>query len=92
MGQFKGTPGPWTIDKNIEGISCIWGDDSSRVCSMRHDSVLHGVDAQLIATAPEMLEGLIKIKSELLRCDILDDQTEKFIDALVNKALGGLQS
>lgn len=98
---FKGTKGEWVATPN----TCFYDIDvlgnSKRILSFNiilfdnekgeaiSLSEENKANAQLIATAPEMLEALVTIKAELLRCDILDERTEKFIDDVVSKATGG---
>lgn len=62
MSDFKGTPGPWKVNKigshwnnqSLEHIEVTFGMDGQCVC----DTVYEMADANLIAAAPELLEAL----------------------------------
>ena len=95
---FKGTKGRWVAVQNNSYYDIVAVGHASRNLAFNillFDSHTHDplsltdenkANAQLIATAPELLDGLCKVKAELLRCDILDERTEKFIDGLISKA------
>lgn len=73
MNEFKGTPGPWrvnTIGKHwnnpaLVHLEVTFGTDGECIC----DTVYRREDADLIATAPELLEAL---KGLLVR--VADDE------------------
>lgn len=62
MTQFKGTPGPWSVNekgqhwnnKSLTHLEVIFGEDGECIC----DTVYQREDADLIAAAPELLEAL----------------------------------
>lgn len=59
---FKGTPGPWKIDKSIAYI--FIGDKGNRVCMVNHledSNPDHTANAAAIAEVPNMLELLADI-------------------------------
>lgn len=62
MKEFKGTPGPWTVNeigqhwnnKSLTHLEITFGEDGECIC----DTVYQRADANLMAAAPELLEAL----------------------------------
>jgi len=94
MKKFKGTPGKWVSIEN-EYFMEIHPVDNRQVFAMTHTNEYIGIDkevmrinAQLIASAPELLEALQKIAA-------WDDDLEheygnpgELANLAINKALG----
>lgn len=57
MSEFKGTPGPWEIDGVEIRASALHPMD--RICDMAPG--FSAEDAQLIASAPDLLSALLAI-------------------------------
>ncbi|ONN71693.1 hypothetical protein [Pseudomonas oryzihabitans] len=65
MPEFKGTPGPWEIERYSDGLIQIVGDlkvlsdDEENVTTVVEEvSAANEANAQLIAAAPELLQAL----------------------------------
>lgn len=94
MAQFKGTPGPWSVNekgqhwnnKSLTHLEVIFGEDGECIC----DTVYQRQDADLIAAAPELLAALIKCADALDEvsyqawCGEIIDEAR----AAINKATG----
>ena len=69
MKEFKGTPGPWSVNvlgqhwnnKSLTHIEITFGDEGECIC----DTVYKAEDANLIAAAPELLKVLQKTMDEI---------------------------
>ncbi len=105
------TPGPWSVQKSRFGLSVIkenhWRGGNRPICeSIDYKEVLNPdedrANAHLIAAAPEMLEALEAINTELKRvkseCEpnsafghayrMIDTYATKGVEAAINKAKG----
>lgn len=89
MKNFKGTPGPWSVNKigphwnnhSLTHIEITFGVDDESVC----DTVYKNDDAKLIAAAPELLKELITALDSHDKGLYYDwDRAEE----VINKALG----
>lgn len=87
MTQFKGTPGPWSVNekgqhwnnKSLTHLEVIFGEDGECIC----DTVYQRQDADLIAAAPELLSALIKC------ADALDDISyQSWCGEIIDEARG----
>lgn len=81
MSTPKHTPGPWTVYK--AGSFKILFDKSSN--SEIGQLSCTESEANLIAAAPEMLEALIQVESELIDADL---EVPKYIERAIKKAKG----
>ncbi len=81
------TPGPWSYDKDSRWPNCIMGYESKenawieRVCQVRY---LNESDARLIATSPDLLTDLIKLRCEAQHFIESGKGKEFLIKALAN--------
>lgn len=90
MSEFKGTPGPWSVNekgqhwnnKSLTHLEVIFGEDGQCIC----DTVYQREDANLIAAAPELLEALLDL--EVRACIYVNTSEAK---AAIAKALGESQ-
>lgn len=93
MEEFKGTKGEWLVD----GIDVISRETGFAICQVydgldTHISEMNmevvNANAQLMATAPELLEALQKVV-EIHRTGLhLSDALIKYVYPAINKALG----
>ena len=86
MSEFKGTKGKWVYNKDYLTI-----DDEFGYCIAQqngiHNSKNWEYDAQLIITAHEMLEMLIKCREYfLLKTDSKSEERAEAIGELIKKA------
>lgn len=90
MNEFKGTPGPWSVNekgqywnnKSLTHLEVIFGEDGECIC----DTVYQREDANLIAAAPELLEALLDLEARA--CIYVNTSEAK---AAIAKALGESQ-
>ena len=86
--EFKGTKGEWKVTECVtngtKGYEVHWSDDGE--CVTDHVYDLH--DAQLIATAPELLKALQDVISSLGGEYNINDDVYKQSIKTINKALG----
>ncbi|MEX9754859.1 hypothetical protein AB7W88_05115 [Providencia vermicola] len=90
--EFKGTPAPWRChDKrpNCSGYSIV-GNDGQYIGFVGDSDELSPMDANanLIATAPELLEQLIRLRNKIASYKPDDDDDLDIVDAVIAKALG----
>lgn len=97
MNEFKGTPGPWEVEDNgyFYDINAVRGTVGN-VCSSiswfdngEHRGHVAMANAQLVASAPELLEALTTTLDEIGHW--LSQQKpglKEKIDSAVAKALG----
>lgn len=100
MSEFKGTPGPWKVNaigqhwnnESLVHLEVNFGFDGECIC----DTVYQREDANLIASAPEMLEACLRIQAQFRQAGIesvagslnpIEDNAAQ-IDAVILKALG----
>lgn len=86
MKEFEGTKGKWQLDSYGNELVIVRESDKQHILTMRTGSLPREkkANAQLIATAPELLEALQKAI-----CYVPIDE-EDFYDfaQVINKALG----
>ncbi|EMW6872741.1 MULTISPECIES: hypothetical protein [Providencia] len=94
--EFKGTPAPWLTDRNnchsgqiatVHGCENndwveIWSTDWPESESVQE------ANAYLIASAPELLEQLIRLRNKIASYKPDDDDDLDIVDAVIAKALG----
>lgn len=100
MNKFKGTPGPWYLDKtttqNQYGVT-VFKINSSDVDELAHVHEVFTIkegkaNAKLIACAPTLLKALQECRDTLALCTMLDKsgQAEKAVnmaDEIIIQAL-----
>lgn len=93
--KFKGTPGPWVNavgDSLTETIGGAISGEGKTLCLVLGKSIgkeKATANAKLMATAPELLEQLIRLRNKIAGYHPDDDDHLDVIDAVINKALGG---
>ena len=69
MKQTKHTPGPWTVDEEIEAIYVVIRNANRDPVALGYlsgwDKKTARANAHLIAVAPELLEVLVDLVSEV---------------------------
>jgi hypothetical protein len=102
MKEFKGTPGPWSVDRNnvhtgqIATIHHCIGNDWVEVWSPDWPDTeeKQEANAQLIAAAPDLLKELQKLREYVINiCDVDEDDCHSehpLMSSLeaISKALG----
>jgi len=85
--EFKGTKGEWKVSEcitnGIKGYEIHWSEDGE--CVTDHVYDLH--DAQLIATAPELLKALQDVLGSLGGEYNICDEAYENAKEVINKAL-----
>ena len=90
--EFKGTPGPWSVNeigqhwnnKSLAHLEVTFGEDGECIC----DTVYRREDANLIASAPRLLEVAISLLEALesenpkAYSDIIDEARAEIAKAL----------
>lgn len=90
--EFKGTPGPWSVNeigqhwnnKTLTHLEVNFGEDGECIC----DTVYRREDANLIASAPRLLEVAISLLEALesenpkAYSDIIDEARAEIAKAL----------
>ncbi len=62
------TPGPWVLDKRSAGTFEVWPDtdeDCSSIAIVHADDEDEGMNARLIAAAPDLLEACIEVRRSM---------------------------
>lgn len=86
---FKGTPGPWKIEKSIAYI--FIGDGGNRVCMINHlegANPYHEANTKLIAEAPNMFELLADIVHGLndrSKLSLWDQSVKQAAEEILNR-------
>lgn len=103
MKEFKGTPGPWVASKSDRSIGPICKDDDQSygmilpIAWVEFDGKPghHQANANLIASAPQLLKELLKVQNAIKESDYwwIDYPDRggfdlKAIDEAIDKALG----
>jgi hypothetical protein len=86
MKEFEGTQGAWRLDSFGNELVIVRESDKQHILTMRTGSLPKEkkANAQLIATAPELLEALQKAI-----CYVpIDEEDFDSIARVINKALG----
>lgn len=70
MNEFKGTPGPWSVDKcRYDYVVCAYGSGEVVVQTQdeegRYGAIAKEADANLIAAAPELLEAAMLAREHI---------------------------
>lgn len=76
---FKGTPGPWKVDKNLIFSDDFFQTHIAKITPTSFNAETRKANAQLISCAPAMLEMLIKLNSviDTYNNDMTDDNLKK---------------
>ena len=93
MSEFKGTPGPWLV-RRVGGVggpaqigyAIDFNEDQEQVV----DYVYEEADAHLIAAAPDLLDALQSLKSELILSDVDMGYIESHFRPSLNKAAAAI--
>ncbi|SUC14447.1 Uncharacterised protein [Proteus vulgaris] len=80
--EFKGAPAPWIATKREFFIELY--DDKGNYVGLTNSKA----NAHLIATAPELLEQLIRLRNKIASYKPDDDDDLDIVDAVIAKALG----
>ena len=85
MKEFKGTPGPWSVNHHYNWIE---SENADRVV-IGGSQGFGGNDANLIAAAPELLEALQETIHEVGHwLSTQKPELKEKIESAINKALG----
>lgn len=92
MTQFKGTPGPWSVNTigkhwnnpTLVHLEVTFGTDGECIC----DTVYRREDADLIAAAPELLELVIHVKNCVENDGTYEPANLDYFNKIINKATG----
>lgn len=98
MPEFKGTPGPWEIERYSDGLIQIVGDlkvvsdDEENVTTVVEEisATNEEANARLIAAAPELLDALQSLKCELILSDVDMGYIESHFRPSLNKAAAAI--
>ncbi|MCX2590160.1 hypothetical protein OQ435_18530 [Proteus penneri] len=80
--EFKGAPAPWIATKREFFIELY--DDNGNYVGLTNSNA----NAHLIASAPELLEQLIRLRNKIASYKPDDDDDLDIVDAVIAKALG----
>lgn len=96
--QFKGTKGPWlmnTTDKfiNNENGLALTTENNVLVCSVSHDLTVltseeYSANAQLIASAPLLLENLVRLVERMEENDLGNMNAVRRAKEAISQAVG----
>ncbi|HBC6054799.1 TPA: hypothetical protein KEV90_003506 [Proteus mirabilis] len=81
--EFKHTPAPWNLNKRPDGFN-IYDEHSGGFVA----HVPKEYNAHLIASAPELLEQLIRLRNKIASYKPDDDDDLDIVDAVIAKYLG----
>ncbi|MFF0984711.1 hypothetical protein [Proteus mirabilis] len=81
--EFKHTPAPWNLNKRPDGFN-IYDEHSGGFVA----HVPKEYNAHLIASAPELLEQLTRLRNKIASYKPDDDDDLDIVDAVIAKALG----
>ena len=84
--EFKHSPSPWYLRGGVIKNSLLIDDNHNVVASFLTE--IKEEDANLIATAPELLEQLIRLRNKIASYKPNDDDDLDIVDAVIAKALG----
>lgn len=80
--EFKGAPAPWVATKREFFIELY--DDNGNYVGLTNSKA----NAHLIASAPELLEQLIRLRNKIAGYKPDDADDLDIVDAVIAKALG----
>lgn len=81
--EFKGAPVPWNLNKRSDGFNIVDGDNGGFVAHVPKQ-----YNAHLAASAPELLEQLIRLRNKIASYKPDDGDDLDIVDAVIAKALG----
>lgn len=89
--EFKGTPAPWDFDDCGHYYDIIRKGDNSLgymelLDSKKFGKEISAANAHLIASAPELLEQLIRLRNKIASYKPDDDDDLDIVDAVIAKA------
>lgn len=102
MKRFKGTPAPWVVQGNgyfFDIVELISGSFIGNTCSStncyddgeyKEDGIAYA-NACLIASAPELLDEVIRLRNIIAKLKTDGDDNLYITDAVIAKALGELE-